>query len=125
MILIWVIGCNFKSNRATGTYIEVGNLNMSKREGKWIGLYKGEENDTAFIGFYKLGKKDSIWHYFYKNGIVSNIEEFKNGMENGKFESFNEYGNKTVECNYSNGKFYGRQTFYYPNKRINFITYYD
>lgn len=47
-----------------------------------------------------------VTHY-YENGTIRETGSFKNGIPEGKWQTFAENGQKTAELNYKNGKRHG------------------
>lgn len=78
---------------------------------KGVFMLKGSK--TPFTGmvingkdreFYKNGKPDGKWLNFYENGKLKSIENWKNGVLNGKHIIYSNDEVKIVEYNYTNGE---------------------
>ncbi|MGZ4157711.1 MAG: hypothetical protein ACXVED_11240, partial [Bacteroidia bacterium] len=57
--------------------------NKTDNAGKKIGFWKEKIGQSDFYGNYVNDKKEGLWIGYFVNGIISNIEEYKNGKKNG------------------------------------------
>ncbi len=104
-----------------GKKIAEGNYVNEKRAGKWT-LYSGdikisEEN-------YVDGEKHGVSMNFYPTGELFDRAEWKNGVQEGKYEVFFKNGEPYMQCKYSEGKRNGLCLSYFKNGRVEMEAYY-
>lgn len=91
-------------------------------EGKYINMVKDSiwsyyspwDGRLAMHETFKNGKKDGISSKYYVNGKVSEILEWKDDAEHGKWEQYFENGDLRLTSKYAEGKRSGNFQSYYP-----------
>lgn len=63
----------------------------------------------------KINGQLKVYHY---NGKLKKTGNYTNGIENGLFKEFDEYGNLEAEYSMSNGEFNGSLKIYYSNGKL-------
>jgi len=128
-----------KRNGLSVRYYENGQIQQKSyydAEGRGIGEYTAYfedgsqeteakyENDQFLIinkweadGELVISRGDGILKSYHTDGTLRAIEEYKNGLRNGKSELFK---NEKLNCKatYVNGKSEGETTWYYPNGNV-------
>ena len=56
------------------------------------------------IQSYKNGKQNGLWETFHKDGQLSERVNYKNGIKHGLWEKFYDNGQLKTKVNYNNGK---------------------
>lgn len=95
------------------------------------GLYtiKTLDGITLTSGKYEKGKKTGEWDYFYSTGVLRSKENFKNGLQSGKFSEYNDDGRLSTVSYYVNDSLQGvyedydygilSDTYYYNHGALN------
>lgn len=60
------------------------------------------------------GKREGVWKFYAESGVISDIENYKNGNIEGIVESYFKNGGIEAQKNYVNSILEGVQTTYYP-----------
>lgn len=103
LLLVNLLTFSFSNSQTT---VEKSQLQLTN------GLFMIKGNKTPFTGiasngkdreFYKNGKPDGKWLTFYKDGSLKSIENWKNGLLNGKHIIYANGEVKIVEYRYENG----------------------
>jgi antitoxin component YwqK of YwqJK toxin-antitoxin module len=114
---------NFHANGNTA-YARLFHPN-GKRMGE--GKYTGKEIKDSVWTFYdesgkllsrekyKAGKKEGTSFVYLPDGSISQLRNFKDGVEHGPFKDFFSKDVVKASSNYENGKMEGRVSYYYPN----------
>jgi antitoxin component YwqK of YwqJK toxin-antitoxin module len=66
----------------------------------------------------KDGKIHGEIKVYHENGNLKKVGNYKNGVENGLFKEFDEFGSIEVEYNMLNGILSGSVKYYYPNGNL-------
>ncbi len=82
-----------------------------------------DQNGDLFTGIYKetfptgvlkaemtikKGQKHGVTKIYYEDGRISEIQQYKNNLMDGKWETFNKEGVCIAEANYKKGKKHGK-----------------
>tara|TARA_B100001093_G_scaffold20734_1_gene18542 strand:+ start:341 stop:1036 length:696 start_codon:yes stop_codon:yes gene_type:complete len=84
-----------------------------------------KEEKTASTGKFKNGRKIGKWINYHKNGMVSDIENYKDGKYHGNTRRFDEWGNLRIDTNYNADKFHGLTIIYHesPSSLVTKVEY--
>jgi len=88
------------------------NGEFSEKEGKlykntelYSGIYKVEKDGYVVSEFkFKKGLRNGVVTHFYSDGKTKEVGNYKANEKDGKWEKWDENGNKTAEAYYENGK---------------------
>lgn len=74
---------------------------------------KASEGKNCFGAADANGFKDGVWWCFYDSGRLRAIMEFKNGLQHGSNDTWDEKGQKLFESEWRNGKIEGRSRLFF------------
>jgi len=70
--------------------------------GVYCEYYAGTKQ-LIFVGYMTNGKRDGCWEYYSRDGNCIRKENYKNGVLHGKFEVFNNIGDRIYQTDFMNG----------------------
>jgi antitoxin component YwqK of YwqJK toxin-antitoxin module len=143
MIMCMLLSAFFMCTKASIRTV-VSDTNKLDGNGKKNGIWKEKSDMYTYYGSYKNDKREGVWIGYHPNGIISTIDEYRDGRKNGYsigidvagfYIRKDYYTNDTLdgrslayvnsggpkvhsEINYKMGKLNGLKKVYYPDGNI-------
>jgi antitoxin component YwqK of YwqJK toxin-antitoxin module len=108
-------------------YAKLFNVNGKlMAEGKYIGeskdsiwnYYSSLEGHLALRETFSMGKKKGVSSKYYSNGNISEIQEWENDIQHGKWEQYYENSDTRLKCSYLDGERSGDFQSFYPGGKV-------
>lgn len=81
--------------------------------------FTGRVSDKTYEGYIQNGNVEGKWIEYHENGKPKIIGNWRNGLGNGDFFWYSDYGYKTEKRTFSNGKLVGYiETFWKPSGKL-------
>lgn len=100
-----------------GKMIAEGKYNGRLKDSVW-NYYSSFDGSLTMRESFLYGKRNGTSSRFYSNGKPSEILEWENDFEHGKWEQYYENGDLRLECSYNQGNRDGNFRSFYPGGKL-------